>query len=51
MDVLYFDAPEAPSSSVPRSITSQVDDGRSQPTKAVVYPTYDDPFELVSHTD
>ena len=51
MDVLFFDASEAPSSRVPRSIASQVDDGRSQPTKAVVYPTYDDPLELVGRTD
>ena len=48
---MAFDASEAPSSRVPRSIASQVNDGRSQPTKAVVYPTYDDPFELVGHTD
>lgn len=51
MDVLSFDASEAPSARVPRSVASQVNDGRSQPTKAVVYPTYDDPFELVGHTD
>ena len=47
--ILFFDASEAPSSGVPRSIASQVDDGRSQPTKAVVYPTI--PSELVGHTD
>ena len=50
MDVLFFDAFKAPSSRVPRSMASQVDDGRSQPTKAVVYPTYDDPFELIGLT-
>lgn len=51
MDVLFLDASEAPSSRAPRSVASQVDDGRSQPTKAVVYPTYDDPFELVGDTN